>query len=96
MVVDHKLHHKYPKLLKIPLLNTEHNTIYIPRKTAIGKITTNKNRNDLRTKDDSDKTVSPVHLPSILIELSFQLEQNNTKLSIVLHDAQILQEARAM
>ena len=33
LAVDHTIDHKYPKLLKIPLLNIEHNTAHIPRKT---------------------------------------------------------------
>ena len=36
--VDHKIGHKYPKLLKIPLLNTEHNIVHIPRNTITGKL----------------------------------------------------------
>ena len=38
LAVDHNIDHKYPKLLKIPLLNTEHSTVHIPRKTVIGKL----------------------------------------------------------
>ena len=37
LAVDHKIDHKYPKSLKMPLLNTYYETIYIPRKTLIGK-----------------------------------------------------------
>ena len=33
LAVHHKIYHKYPKVLNIPLLNTEHNTVHIPRKT---------------------------------------------------------------
>ena len=36
--VDHKIHHNYPKLLNIPLLNTEYDTIHVPRKTVIGTL----------------------------------------------------------
>ena len=36
--VDHKIDHKYPKLLGIPLLNTENNAVQIPRKTIIGRL----------------------------------------------------------
>ena len=36
LAVDHKMDHKYLKLLKIPLFNTEHHTKYIQRKTIIG------------------------------------------------------------
>ena len=38
LAVDHKIDHKYPKLLKIPLLNKDYNTFHIPRKTIIGKL----------------------------------------------------------
>ena len=31
LAVDHKIDHKYPKLLRTSLLNTEYDTIYIPR-----------------------------------------------------------------
>ena len=31
LAVDHKIDYKYPKLQKVPLLNTEHNKVYIPR-----------------------------------------------------------------
>ena len=33
-----KIDHKYLKLLKIPLLNTEHDIIHVPRKSIIGKL----------------------------------------------------------
>ena len=36
LAVDHRIHHKYPKLLSVPLLNTAYDTVYIPRKTVIG------------------------------------------------------------
>ena len=32
LAVDHKIGHKYPKLLKITLLHTKHNTLHIWRK----------------------------------------------------------------
>ena len=38
LAVDHKINHKYPKLLRISLLNTEHTTVQIPRKTVIGNL----------------------------------------------------------
>ena len=38
LAVDHKIDHKYPKLLKIPLLNTENTTVKFPRKTIIGRL----------------------------------------------------------
>ena len=44
LAVDHKIDHKYPKLLKIPLCNTEYNTIYILRKKHHRKLKTNINR----------------------------------------------------
>ena len=38
LAVDYKIDNKYPKLLKIPLLNTEHGTIHVLRKTIIGRL----------------------------------------------------------
>ena len=38
LAVEHKIDHNYPKLLWIPLLNMEHNSAKIPRKTVIGKL----------------------------------------------------------
>ena len=35
LALDHEIDHRYPKLLKIPLLNAEHNTVHIPRKIII-------------------------------------------------------------
>ena len=86
-------------MLKIPLLNTEHDTIYIPRKSAIGKlqpieIEDSEVSNVSWTKYDTDTTNSPVEILSMPPESSFQLEHNNTKQSVVLQDAQILQKAK--
>ena len=35
LAVDCSVHHKYPKVLNIPLLNTEYDAVYIPRKTML-------------------------------------------------------------
>ena len=100
LTVDHKIDHKYPKLLKTHLLNTEHNTIHIPRKTTIGnlqpiEIEDFEVSNISWTTDcTADTTNSPMEFPSMLVESSFQPEHNNTKHSIVLQDAQILMEAK--
>ena len=36
LAVDHSMHHKYAKLLNIPLPNTKYDTFHIPRKTMLG------------------------------------------------------------
>ena len=51
LAVDHKIDHKYPKLLWIYLLNTEHNMVQFPRKTIIGK---------LQPKDVTDSRVNNI------------------------------------
>ena len=92
LAMDHKVHHKYPKLLKILLLNTEHGTVHIPRKTIIEEFeVSNISRTTYGT---ADTTNSPMELPSMPPELSCQPEHNNTKHSIFLQDAQIPQEAK--
>ena len=80
--MDHKIDLKCPKLLEIPLLNTKHITIYIPRKTITEKL---KPIEDIEvsniswTKDDTDTTNCPVELPCIPSESSFQPKHYNTK-----------------
>ena len=39
LAFNRRIDHKYPKLLNIPLLNTEYNAVHIPRKN-LGKIKT--------------------------------------------------------
>ena len=82
--MGHKIDDKYSQLLRIPLLNTEYNAVYIPRKTIIGK---------LQPLYVADFKVSnkPTELPYIPPESSFQPEHRNTKHSIVLEDAHILE-----
>ena len=97
--MDHKIDHKYQKLLKIPLLNTEHDTIHIPRKTIIGhlkpiEIEEFEVSNTSWTKiGTADTTKNPVELLSIPPKSSFQPEHTNTKYSIVSQGVHILQEA---
>ena len=85
LVVHHKIGHKYPKILKIPLLNTEHDTVHIPRKTIIGnlqpiEIEDFEVSNILWTTDGTvDTTNSPTELPSMPPESHFQSEHNSTK-----------------
>ena len=38
LAVDHRIHHKYPKLLSIPILNTAYDAVYITRTTMIGTL----------------------------------------------------------
>ena len=37
-MVDHKINHKYPKSLSIPILNTTHDRVHIPTVTVIGTL----------------------------------------------------------
>ena len=80
--------HKYPSLLKIPLPNTEYNTIHVPRKAIIGKlqpieIEDIEVSDVLWTKDDTNTSNSPVKLPSMLPYSCFKPEHNNIKQTIV-------------
>ena len=100
LAVDPKIDQKNPKLLKIPLLNTEHNTVHIPRKTIIGKLqpldVANFKVSNISWPTDGtvSTTGKPMELPCIPPESSFLLEQSNAKQSIVLKDAHILQDAK--
>ena len=95
--VDHKIDHMYSILLQIPLLNTEHNTVHISRKTTIGQlhpldVADFKVSNISWTTDVTASTThKPIELPCMPPESSFQLEHSNTKCSIVLDNAHILQ-----
>ena len=97
--MDHKIDDKYPKLLKIPLLNMEHNTVHILRK-AIGNLQPIEVEDfevsniPWTTDGTADATNSPTELPSMLPESSLQPEHNSKKHSVVLQDAQIPQEAK--
>ena len=78
----------------IPLLNTEYDTIHIPRETSIGnlqpiEVEDFEVSNILWTTDGTTDTKdSPVELPSMLPDSSFQPDHKNTKHSIVLQDNQ--------
>ena len=95
---DHKINNKHLKLLKI--LNTEHNTVQISRRTIIGK---------LQPMDDTHLKVNNIswtivgtasttgrhmELPCMAPESSFQPYQHNAKQSTVLQGAQIPQDAK--
>ena len=98
--MDHKTDHKYPKLLKIPLLNIEHETGYILTKTIIGNLQPIEMEglkvcNISWTIDGTaDTASSPTEFPSMPPESSLQPEHNNTKHSIVLQNAYIAQDAK--
>ena len=38
LAVDHKINHKYPKSLSIPILNTAYDTVWISRATVISTL----------------------------------------------------------
>ena len=99
LAVDHKIDHMYPKLLKIPLFNTEHNTADILRKTVIGNlqlidVQDFKVSNTSWTTDNAaDTTNSPMKLSCMLPKSSFQLDHRNTRHSMASQDAHIPKEA---
>ena len=67
LAVDQKIDHKYPKLLRIPLLTMEHNILQIPRKTTIGilqpiDVTDYKVNNISWTTDGTTTMNKPVEL----------------------------------
>ena len=77
LTVDHRIDHKYLKLLNISLLNKEYDTMHITRKTIIGKlqpieIEDIEFSNVSWTKENTDTINSPVKLPSMPPESSFQ------------------------
>ena len=76
LAATHRIDHKYPKLLNIPLLNTEYDAVHIPRKSMIGKlqpleIGNIEINNVLGTKENSTTAISPVELLSMPPESSF-------------------------
>ena len=77
LAVYHKIEHKYPKLLSIPQLNTEHDPVHVPRKTIIRKlqpleIEDTEVSNVLWTQDNINTTISPAELLSVIILLVFR------------------------
>ena len=95
--MEHKID-KYPKLLKIPLPNTEHNTSHIPRITIIGNVQP-IDVEDLEviniswtTHGTADTTNSPMQLPCMPPESGFQPEHNNMRHTVVLQDNHIRQK----
>ena len=87
LAVDHKIDHKYPKLLRIPLFNTENNMVQISRKAIIGKLqpidVTDSEINISWTTDGTTIMTKSAELPCIPPESSFQLKHNINKHSIV-------------
>ena len=89
LAANHRIDHKYPKLLNISLLNTEYDAVHLLRKTVICKllpieIENIEVSNILWTKENSYTTNIPAEQP----------KQNGSKPLILLQDAQILQEAK--
>ena len=71
LAADHRIHHRYPKLLNMPLLNTKHDTVHVPRKSTLGTLypIDSENievNNVLWTKENSNAANSPAELPSML------------------------------
>ena len=97
--MDHKIDHKYPKLLKIPLLNTEHK--HSPhskedhhRQAAVTGCNKFEVSNSSWTTDGTASTSKPTEFQCLPPESCLQPEHSNTKHSIVLEDAHILQDAK--
>ena len=77
LAVDHKIDHKYPKLLMISLLNKECNAFHILRKTIIGKlqpiVVTDSEVNNISWTTDGTTTMNkPTELPGMLPETGFR------------------------
>ena len=94
LAVDHKIDHKYPKLMHITLLNMEHNTVQIQRKTVTGKlqpidVTDSKANSISRTTDGTTTTDKPAELQWIPPKSTFQSEHNINKHSIVFENGNI-------
>ena len=76
--MDHKIDHKYPKLLKIHLLSMKHDTIHIPRITIIGNLKLIEIEDievsniSWTTDGTADTTNSPADVPRMPPESSFQ------------------------
>ena len=99
LAVDHKIDHRYPKLLQKPLINMEHNTVDIPIKAVICKLkpidVTDAEVNNISwTTDGTTTSIKPAELPCMSPESGFWPEHNISKLIIVLEDAHILQKAK--
>ena len=82
LAVYHKINHKYPKSLSIPILNTTYNRVCIPRATVFStlnpiEIESTEVSNISWTKKERSQDYirnSPTELPTIPTGSSFQLE----------------------
>ena len=94
LAVDHKIDHKYSKILCIPLLNIDIQHRTNSKKDSHRQITIHRcNRFSWRT-DGTATTNKPAELPCISPKSCFQLEHNFNKHSISLEDAYIPQKAK--
>ena len=77
LAVGHKIHHKQPKLFKIPLINTQHSSVCNLRKTIIGNLQPidvadfEVNSISWMTYGTANTTNSPTELPCTPSEASF-------------------------
>ena len=104
LAVDHKIDHKYPKSLSIPIFNTAYNGVYIPRATVICALNPAEvesteiiNISCMKTeRSQDDMRNSSTELPTIPPESSFQPEYNELKKqSLILQDTHVLQCQRS-
>ena len=107
--ITHKLNHKHPRELLIPLVNISHEKVKIPKNTILGYINSIIDVDIIqeiswqKIWDTEEKTVNntaqdpQVHklLPTFPENSNFQtLASDSTKPAVMLQDAEILQAAR--
>ena len=98
LVVDHKIHHKYPKLPSIPILNTAYDRVHVPRATVFGAL------DPIEIESTEISSISLTKMTSEIVQQTSQAYHqiqasnltcnNSNKQSILLQDAQVSQEAR--
>ena len=89
LAVNHWIHHKYPRLLNITLLNTEYDTAHVSTKTVSETLHPIDSENTevsnvLWTKENANTANNPGELLSMPPSSGFQPEQDNLKQLILL------------
>ena len=87
LVVDDKIDHKYPKSLRIPILKTPYDRVYISRATVTSILNPSETKSTKVSniswtkieKSQDSITNSSTELPTIPPESSFQPEHNESK-----------------
>ena len=100
LAVDHKINHKYQRLLSIPTLNTACDRVNIPKATVISTLnpvetesTEISNISLTKTeRSENDMRKSSTELPAMPPESSFQPVHNESmRQLIILQDTHVLQ-----